>query len=209
MDYAKSYRSLFRIRRVEEEIVRVYPTDKIKSPVHMSIGQEAVAVGVCQALRPDDVVFGTYRGHALYLAKGGDLKAMIAELFQTSVPNINIHLKNIYEEGELDETATVKEYLIVRREGTRQVSRKMLHYSLDAILAVGYRVKSPVATLFRQWATARLSEYLVKGFTLNDERLKGTGGLTDYFDELLARIRILKERILEPLDWVCPISKKR
>ena len=119
-------------------------------------------------------------------------QVMIAELFQTSIPNVNIHLKNIYQEGEIEEAATVKEYLIVRREGTRQVSRKMLHYSLDAILAVGYRVKSPVATLFRQWATARLSEYLVKGFTLNDERLKGTGGLTDYFDELLARIREIR-----------------
>jgi len=75
------YRSLYRIRRVEEEIARVYPTDEIKSPVHLSIGQEAVSVGVCEALRPDDVVFGTYRGHALYLAKGGDLKKMIAELY--------------------------------------------------------------------------------------------------------------------------------
>lgn len=119
-------------------------------------------------------------------------QAMIAELFQTSVPNINIHLKNIYEEGELDETATVKEYLIVRQEGARKVSRKVLHYSLDAILAVGYRVKSPVATRFRQWATARLREYLVKGFTLNDERLKGTDSVTDYFDELLARIREIR-----------------
>lgn len=77
----KIYRSLYRIRRVEEEIARVYPTDKIKSPVHLSIGQEAVSVGVCQALNPKDVVFGTYRGHALYLAKGGDLKKMIAELY--------------------------------------------------------------------------------------------------------------------------------
>lgn len=75
------YRSLFRIRRVEEEIARVYPTDKVKSPVHLSIGQEAVSVGVCEALRPDDVVFGTYRSHAYYLAKGGDLKKMIAELY--------------------------------------------------------------------------------------------------------------------------------
>lgn len=75
------YRSLYKIRRVEEEIARIYPTDKIKSPVHLSIGQEAVSVGVCQALRPDDIVFGTYRGHALYLAKGGDLKQMIAELY--------------------------------------------------------------------------------------------------------------------------------
>jgi hypothetical protein len=119
-------------------------------------------------------------------------QAMIAELFQTSVPNINVHLKNIYEEGELDQRATIREYLIVRQEGSRQVSRKVLHYSLDAILAVGYRVKSPVATRFRQWATARLHEYLVKGFTLDDERLKGGGGLVDYFDELLARIREIR-----------------
>jgi TPP-dependent pyruvate/acetoin dehydrogenase alpha subunit len=79
--YARLYRSLYRIRRVEEEVARVYPTDKIKSPVHLSIGQEAVAVGVCEALRPEDVVFGTFRSHALYLAKGGDLNAMIAELY--------------------------------------------------------------------------------------------------------------------------------
>src|SRR5262249_52867907 len=79
--YERLYRSLYRIRRVEEEIARVYPSDCIKSPVHLSIGQEAVAVGVCAALEPGDVVFGTYRGHALYLAKGGDLKAMLAELY--------------------------------------------------------------------------------------------------------------------------------
>ncbi|MBM3301747.1 MAG: thiamine pyrophosphate-dependent dehydrogenase E1 component subunit alpha [Deltaproteobacteria bacterium] len=79
--YDKLYRSLYRIRRVEEEIARIYPTDKIKSPIHLSIGQEAVSVGVCEALRRDDIVFGTYRGHALYLAKGGDLKKMIAELY--------------------------------------------------------------------------------------------------------------------------------
>lgn len=75
------YRSLYRIRRVEEEVARIYPTDKIKSPVHLSIGQEAVAVGVCEALRSDAVVFGTYRGHAFYLAHGGDLKKMLAELY--------------------------------------------------------------------------------------------------------------------------------
>lgn len=78
---ARLYRSLYRIRRVEEEVARAYPTDKIKSPVHLSIGQEAVSVGVCDALRTDDIVFGTYRGHAMYLAKGGDLNAMVAELF--------------------------------------------------------------------------------------------------------------------------------
>jgi TPP-dependent pyruvate/acetoin dehydrogenase alpha subunit len=79
--YERLYRSLYRIRRVEEEIARVYPSDKIKSPVHLSIGQEAVSVGVCQALDPADVVFGTYRGHALYLARGGDLKQMVAEMY--------------------------------------------------------------------------------------------------------------------------------
>ncbi len=79
--YPRLYRALLRIRRLEEEIARVYPTDKIKSPVHLSIGQEAVSVGVCEALRPDDVVFGTYRGHALYLAKGGAMSRMVAELY--------------------------------------------------------------------------------------------------------------------------------
>ena len=77
----KLFRSLYRIRRLEEEVARVYATDAIKSPVHLSIGQEAVSVGVCESLRSTDIVFGTYRGHALYLAKGGDLKAMVAELF--------------------------------------------------------------------------------------------------------------------------------
>lgn len=83
-DYERFYRSLYRIRRVEEEIAKVYPTDKIKSPVHLSIGQEAVAVGVCEALDAGDVVFGTYRSHAYYLAKGGDLKGMLAELYGKS-----------------------------------------------------------------------------------------------------------------------------
>jgi len=79
--YDRFYRALYCIRRVEEEIARIYPSDDIKSPVHLSIGQEAISVGICEALRPDDTVFGTYRGHALYLAKGGDLKKMIAELY--------------------------------------------------------------------------------------------------------------------------------
>jgi TPP-dependent pyruvate/acetoin dehydrogenase alpha subunit len=78
---ARIFKSLYRIRRVEEEIARIYPTDKIKSPVHLSIGQEWIAVGVCEALRPDDIVFGSYRSHAYYLAKGGDLKKMLAELY--------------------------------------------------------------------------------------------------------------------------------
>ena len=121
-------------------------------------------------------------------------QALIAELFQTSIPNVNIHLKSIYEEGELDQAATIKSYLIVRTEGGRQVSREVLHYSLPAILAVGYRVRSARGTQFRQWATARLSEYLVKGFTLDDQRLKNPPGpgVPDYFDELLERIRDIR-----------------
>ncbi len=82
--HARLYKALYRIRRLEEEVARVYATDRIKSPVHLSIGQEAVSVGVCEALKPQDVVFGTYRGHAMYLAKGGDLKAMVAELYGKS-----------------------------------------------------------------------------------------------------------------------------
>ncbi len=82
--YPRLYRSLYRIRRLEEEVARAYPSDKIKSPVHLSIGQEAVSVGICEALQPRDIVFGTYRGHALYLARGGDMKQMVAELFGKS-----------------------------------------------------------------------------------------------------------------------------
>lgn len=118
----------------------------------------------------------------------------LAELFQTSVPNINLHLKAIYAEGELTEEATIKSYLIVRSEGARQVTRPVLHYKLEAILAVGYRVRSHRGTQFRQWATARLAEYLVKGFAMDDERLKNPPGpgQTDYFDDLLARIRDIR-----------------
>lgn len=117
---------------------------------------------------------------------------LIAELYGVSVKTVNEHLKNIYEEGELDAEATIRKYRIVQIEGDRQVSRLLDHYNLDCILAVGYRTRSPVGTAFRQWATARLREYLVKGFTLNDERLKGTDSVTDYFDELLSRIRDIR-----------------
>src|SRR5271154_2966636 len=121
-------------------------------------------------------------------------QAQMAELFQTTIPNVNLHLKNVFAEGELQEEATIKEHLIVRQEGQRQVSRAVLHYNLDAIIAVGYRVKPPRGTQFRIWATARLKEYLVKGFTMDDERLKNPpgNGQTDYFDELLARIRDIR-----------------
>lgn len=115
----------------------------------------------------------------------------LSELFQTSKQNISLHVKNVLAEGELTEGATVKEYLTVRTEGTRQVQRPTRVYNLDIILAVGYRVRSPRGTQFRQWATTRLREYLVKGFVMDDARLKEPGGL-DYFDELLARIREIR-----------------
>lgn len=118
----------------------------------------------------------------------------IAELFQSTKQNISLHVQNIFEEGELTRQATVKEYLTVQTEGNRQVSRNIEHYSLSAILAVGYRVRSHRGTQFRQWATARLTEYLVKGFAMDDERLKNPPGKgqKDYFDELLERIRDIR-----------------
>ncbi len=122
-------------------------------------------------------------------------QALMAELFQVTPQNVALHLKALYQEGEIEETATCKDYLQVRVEGKRQVRRKVKHYNLDAILAVGYRVRSPRGTQFRKWATERLREYLVKGFTMDDERLKrppvpGLGA--DYFDELLERIRDIR-----------------
>lgn len=119
-------------------------------------------------------------------------QAGMAELYQTSVANINIHLKNIFEDGELSEAATIKERLIVRSEGNREVARPVKHYNLEVILAVGYRIRSPRGVQFRTWATEHLQEFLVKGFTLDDERLKRTDRVTDYFDELLARIREIR-----------------
>ena len=115
----------------------------------------------------------------------------IADLFQTSKQNVSLHIKNVLAEKELPEAATVKESLTVQTEGSRQVNRKTLLYNLEMILAVGYRVKSVRGTQFRQWATTNPREYLVKGFVINDERLKNPGGW-DYFDELLARIREIR-----------------
>lgn len=121
-------------------------------------------------------------------------QAQIADLFQTSVQNAAQHIQNVLEENELQAEATIKDYLIVRLEGSRQVRRAVKHYNLDMVLAVGYRVRSERGTAFRQWATNRLSEYLVKGFTMDDERLKNPpgSGAPDYFDELLERIRDIR-----------------
>src|SRR4029079_16631954 len=113
-------------------------------------------------------------------------------LFQTTQQNISLHLRNIYEENELQQAATHKEYLSVRREATRDVSRTLDFYNLDAIISVGYRVKSAMATQFRIWATQRLREYIVKGFVLDDERLKNPDLPFDYFEELLRRIQDIR-----------------
>lgn len=117
-------------------------------------------------------------------------QGQMAELFQTTKQNISLHIKNIYEEGELAETATVKEYLTVQTEGDRTVERSLKYYNLDVIISVGYRVRSHIGTHFRIWATQRLREYIIKGFTLDDERLKQARD--PYFDELLDRIRDIR-----------------
>ena len=119
-------------------------------------------------------------------------QAHMAELFQTTVPNVSMHLRNVYAEGELQAAATVKEFLIVRQEGNRRVSRAVEHYNLDAIISVGYRVKSAVATRFRIWATQKLREFIIKGFVLDDERLKNPDQPFDYFEELLRRIQDIR-----------------
>ena len=115
----------------------------------------------------------------------------MAELFQSSRSNIVEHIQHIYEEGELYEAATCRKFRQVRSEGSRQVARELPYYNLDMIISLGYRVKSLTATRFRQWATARLKEYMIKGFALDDERLKGNGG-GDYWKELLDRIRDIR-----------------
>ncbi|MGO2331707.1 MAG: virulence RhuM family protein [Pseudoalteromonas nigrifaciens] len=129
---------------------------------------------------------------------------LIAELYQKSVPTINEHLSNIYSEGELEQNATIRNFRIVRKEGTRDVARDVAHYNLEAILAVGYRVRSKQGTKFRQWATRTLQEYLTKGFVMDDERLKNPDNM-QYFDELLNRIRDIRSS--EKIFWrkVCDI----
>ena len=123
-------------------------------------------------------------------------QALMADLFQTTPQNITLHIKSLYEEGEAVEAATCKDYLQVRQEAGRKVRRAVKYYNLDVILAVGYRVRSPRGTQFRRWATERLKEYLVKGFTMDDERLRNPpvegSGVPDYFDELLERIRDIR-----------------
>ena len=117
----------------------------------------------------------------------------LAELYGVSVPTINEHIQNIYKDRELESSATIRDFRMVRLEGRREVTRDVSHYNLDMILAVGYRVRSHRGVQFRRWATERLREYLVKGFTMDDERLKeGRNFGADYFDELLERIRDIR-----------------
>lgn len=115
----------------------------------------------------------------------------LAELYQTSRTNVSEHIRHIYEEGELEESSTCRNFRQVRVEGKRQVIREIPYYNLDLIISLGYRVKSKVATRFRRWATERLKEYMIKGFTMDDERLKKLGG-GGYFKELLERIRDIR-----------------
>lgn len=146
----------------------------------------------------------------IYRTEGGEIKLEVqlvnetlwmtqsnmAQLFNCSTDNISLHLKNIYQEGELNELSTSEHFSVVRIEGNREVTRKLKFYNLDAIISVGYRVKSIVATRFRIWATKQLKEYLIKGFILNDERLKNPpvkdSLVPDYFDEMLERIRDIR-----------------
>jgi len=116
----------------------------------------------------------------------------MAELFQVKPQNITMHIKNVYTEGELEEEGTCKEFLQVQIEGKRQVKRKQKFYNLDVIISVGYRIKSHIATKFRQWATQRIREYIVKGFVIDDERLKNPDLPFDYFEELLQRIQDIR-----------------
>jgi len=120
----------------------------------------------------------------------------MAELFSTSRTNVIEHINNIYDEEELDKNSTCRNFRQVRKEGSRTVNREIPYYNLDMIISLGYRIKSKIATNFRRWATERLKEYLIKGFTLDDERLKGNGG--SYWKELLARIKDIRssEKVL-------------
>ncbi len=115
----------------------------------------------------------------------------LAELYQSSRTNVVEHIKHIYEEGELSAEATCRNFRQVRLEGNREVSRELPFYNLDMIISLGYRIKSAIATRFRIWATQRLKEYMIKGFTMDDERLKGNGG-GSYWKELLDRIRDIR-----------------
>jgi hypothetical protein len=128
-----------------------------------------------------------FEGETVWLTQN-----VIAELFQTTKQNVGQHIGNIFSEGELDKDSTVKNFFTVQKEGSRSVERNLEYYNLDLIISVGYRVTSSTATAFRQWATQKLSEYIVKGFVLDDERLKNPDLPFDYFEELAQRIQDIR-----------------
>lgn len=145
----------------------------------------------------DLILYTTDDGRSLIKLRAKDQTVWLtqlemAELFDATKQNISLHLKNLFEEGELDPAATVKDSLTVQIEGSREVQRSINLYNLDAILAVGYRVRSPRGVQFRRWASTVLKDYLIKGFVLDDERLKNPDGRPDYFDEMLERIRDIR-----------------
>lgn len=117
-------------------------------------------------------------------------QSQMSDLFQSTKQNVALHISNIYEDNELNQSSTVKEYLTVQKEGAREVKRNVLHYNLDVIISVGYRVKSSQAVQFRIWATEKIKEFIVKGFVMDDERLKGSK--PNYFDELSERVRSIR-----------------
>lgn len=134
----------------------------------------------------------TFTGDTLWLSQ-----QQMAELYQSSRSNVIEHIRHIYEDGELEEQSTCRKFRQVRKEGLRQVTREIPYYNLDMIISLGYRIRSLIATQFRKWATERLKEYIIKGFTMDDDRLKGNGGGT-YWRELLDRIRDIRssEKVL-------------
>ncbi len=130
----------------------------------------------------------------------------MADLFQSSRSNVVEHIHNIYEEGELEESSTCRKFRQVRTEGSRQITRELPYYNLDMIISLGYRVKSATATRFRQWATARLKEYMIKGFALDDERLKGNGGGNYWKGRARCRMRRPSKR---PMPNTASTSRRR
>ncbi|KUO63256.1 MAG: cell filamentation protein Fic [Gracilibacter sp. BRH_c7a] len=142
------------------------------------------------------IIYQTEDGHTKIDVRMEDetvwlTQVQMAELFQTTKQNVSLHINNVFKEGELEHESTVKEYLTVQTEGERTVSRSVKYYNLDVIISIGYRVKSHRGTQFRIWATQRLKEYLIKGFTMNDDLLKRSGG-GNYWRELLERIRDIR-----------------
>ncbi len=147
-------------------------------------------------IQDDIIIYRNHKGEPIVSVSFSDKtvwlnQAQLAKLFDTTKQNVSLHIKTIYKDGELDKNSTVKKFLTVQKEGKREISRMIDYYNLDMIISLGYRIQSKIATDFRKWATKRLQEYVVKGFTIDDQRLKDSGG-GDYWKELLDRIRDIR-----------------